>query len=831
MGNFQTYRDKFSSCFRLSFLTLATLRRTEKRQYYQTFSVYHRHAHLTMKKLFLAAFLLTIGSLSAVAQLNQLSIGSWRMHIPYSKGVQIDEGKNGILYCATKFGIFSYSKTSGEFNYFTTLNGLSDHEVSNLRYNADKDVLVITYVNSNIDIIKSGNRVVNLPEIKQKNIVGGKKINDIDIINGNIYLSCEFGIVVIDVDREEIKDTYYIGNNGQAVNVNGIGFDGTSILAATDSGMYVANYNDPNIFDYHAWSKLTNPYNPNASYTSVAVVDNNFVVVKSDAALQKDSILIQRNNTWETFISYTSRGAYVDDKRNQIMYRNNDFFGAYDGNGTTIGDISVYAYTSGLISRGICDNDRTIWLADLEYGIVKKTATGDISMITPNGPGSESVYMMRIKDGQLWVASGSVLGDVPNYGLHDGIYNFFENSWKTFDLNNDSIYRLSSSTFSPAVVCAAIDPNDADHAFIGSWGSGLMEFRRSGGVAFYSHANSGLSEVNNYPGYLLLGGIGYDTDNNLWCVTGYNTNCVSVKRASGGWMTYTLPDVNFVNYLNYDLVVDDYGQKWFITHQGASTGQGVCVFKEASLTSNAGLKFKKLSDRTGSGALPDMYVRSIAKDKDGAIWLGTDKGVAVVYNPGNIFSGGNFDAQKIIIEQDGYAQYLLETEIVTAIAIDGANRKWFGTYSGGVFLMSADGTKQLLNFNIDNSPLPSNLITSIAIDNITGEVFIGTDKGIISYLGDATEGGDYCDKYYVFPNPVRHDYHGSIAIRGLVNNADVKITDVAGNLVYHTKANGGEAVWNGNKFSGERAVTGIYFVYVSNEDGTATCVTKFLMAE
>jgi ligand-binding sensor domain-containing protein len=225
-----------------------------------------------------------------------------------------------------------------------------------------------------------------------------------------------------------------------------------------------------------------------------------------------------------------------------------------------------------------------------------------------------------------------------------------------------------------------------------------------------------------------------------------------------------------------------------------------------------------------------MFVRSVVKDKEGSIWIGTNKGVAVIYNPGNVFSGGNFDAQKIIIQQDGYNQYLLETENVTSIAVDGANRKWFGTYSGGVFLMSPDGTKQILNFNMNNSPLLSNSVMSIAIDDLTGEVFFATDKGIISYRGDATEATAECNNYYVFPNPVRHEYNGPIAIRGLVENADVKISDVAGNVVYHTKANGGEAIWHGKNFKGERAQTGVYLVYVTNEDGSQTCITKMLFA-
>jgi ligand-binding sensor domain-containing protein len=163
-----------------------------------------------------------------------------------------------------------------------------------------------------------------------------------------------------------------------------------------------------------------------------------------------------------------------------------------------------------------------------------------------------------------------------------------------------------------------------------------------------------------------------------------------------------------------------------------------------------------------SANLPSLNVLSIAEDKDNTIWIGSDKGVAVIYNPYNVFGGGDFDAQKIIVEEGGYAQYLLESESVTAIAVDGANRKWFGTVSSGAYLQSADGTQKILNFNTDNSPLLSNNIVSIAISDVTGEVFFGTDKGIISYRGTATEGKEECTDTYAFPNPVKHDYHGPI---------------------------------------------------------------------
>ncbi len=199
-----------------------------------------------------------------------------------------------------------------------------------------------------------------------------------------------------------------------------------------------------------------------------------------------------------------------------------------------------------------------------------------------------------------------------------------------------------------------------------------------------------------------------------------------------------------------------------------------------------------------------------------------------VYNPEDVlFNNRNYDAQRITVEWDGYVQYLLQTELISCMAINGYNEKWIGTQQSGIFKLSDDGTEQILHFTTENSPLFSNNIIDIAIDD-NGTVYIGTDKGIISYRDEATNGGDKNSDVYAFPNPVPPDYAGTIGIKGLVEDAFVKITDIAGNLVYSTQAQGGQAVWNGYNFSGDRAQSGIYLVFVTNDDGTETTVTKIL---
>lgn len=254
------------------------------------------------------------------------------------------------------------------------------------------------------------------------------------------------------------------------------------------------------------------------------------------------------------------------------------------------------------------------------------------------------------------------------------------------------------------------------------------------------------------------------------------------------------------------------------------------VFNDnGTLSNTSDDQYKVLNTFEGSGGLPSLDVLSMAEDLDGEIWVGTGRGVAVFYAPDAVFSGGDFDAQQILIEQDGNIQVLLETEAVSTIAVDGANRKWLGTQSSGVFLVSADGTEQVHHFTAANSPLPSNTITNITIDGESGEVFIGTDQGVMSYRSDASEGLLEASCAKVFPNPVDRTYDGPITITGMMRDSDVRITDISGNLVYRTTSLGGQAIWPGTDLSGEAVSTGVYLIFATDPTGTSKCNTKVLV--
>jgi sugar lactone lactonase YvrE len=319
----------------------------------------------------------------------------------------------------------------------------------------------------------------------------------------------------------------------------------------------------------------------------------------------------------------------------------------------------------------------------------------------------------------------------------------------------------------------------------------------------------------------------YDKDGTLWISNAWSDEKPIVARSKdGSWYAFSPGAVLNNNLLIGDILAARNGYKWIIRPRG----NGLLVYDSGtSLEDTGDDQYKLLTNAEGNGGLPTADVASFAEDLDGQIWIGSGQGIAVFYTPEAIFSDGDFDAQQILIEQDGNVQILLETEVVSAIVVDGANRKWVGTQTSGVYLLSPDGREQIRHFTVDNSPLPSNTINSVALDGKTGEVFIGTDRGILSYRGDAIEGADESDCASVFPNPVRETYTGPIAITGLVRNSEVKITDVSGNLVYRTTSEGGQAIWTGNDMGGKRAATGVYLVFASDASGTFKCNTKVLL--
>lgn len=748
-----------------------------------------------------------------------IAIGQWRDHLPYEKCISVTEAGDKI-YCATPYDIFYYDKSDNSVNRISKITGLSDIGISSINYNTKYKTLVVAYTDANIDLIKD-NTIINISDIKRKQILGNKTINKILFVDKYAYLSCGFGIVVLDIDKEEIHDTYYIGPEGSHINVLDLTFDDDDSLffAATEKGIYKASYNNPNLAYFASWTKDTIIPHPDLKYNIIEYFNKKVYVNNSNSAFGSDTVFAYDGNNWyqpfdTSYVSTRRNILSLYDKLVIVNYSNVDVF---DKDLNKI--MRVWTYNPGSVvpQDAIIDEDNSIWIADCFSGLVKSWNKGwNSEQIKPNGPCSNKVFSMAVADNDLWVTPGgknSSWGNLWNYG---GLYSFIDNNWNSY---NHRQYEFMDTIRD--VLCAAVDPYNIKRVYVGSWGYGLYEFVNGKLNNIYTDANSSLQQ-NVEAARINIGGLCFDNNDNLWIANSSASSILSVKESNGDWKAFNLG--SFASGIEAgQIAIDSCNQKWILTRE-----HNIFVFNDNNTISNTSDdQVKKLSGDVGNGNLPGNYIHSIAVDLDGQVWIGTDQGVAVFYSPENIFTNDNFDAEQILVEYGGHYRPLLESEDVTAIAVNGANQKWFGTERAGVFLMSDDGTKEIHHFTEENSPLFSNSITSIVI-NKDGEVFFGTSKGIISYKDEAVPPNQQNENVYAYPNPVREGYNGTIAIKGLVGNADVKITDISGTLIYATKAQGGQAIWDGKNFNGRKAHTGVYLVFVSNDDGSKTLVTKIL---
>jgi hypothetical protein len=756
----------------------------------------------------------------------EVGIGQWRDHLPYDYANNVEEF-NSIIYCSTPYSMFYYDRDYNSVHRLSKVNGLSDLGVSDISLNGDQDILVISYANTNVDLLYDDLTIINIPDIKRKEILGNKTINSILNYGKYAYLSCGFGIVVLNLEKREVKDTYYIGPEGSALNVLSMTYDDTAFFAATEAGIYYASIDDPNLAYYGNWHKMQNLPFPNGYYNLVHYFKGKLLINHTDPEVTEDDLFVLENGEWRQLETENNTRTYrLRTSGDKLVVSYSYYVKTY--NADLVEELKIYTYgeTSPAPSDAFIGTDGIYWIADRYKGLAKVWANGyESEFIKPSGAPTADIFEMACDDGKLYIVPGGLTATWGNLWKGAKLYSLIDETWKTYE-----------STEFPGLdtlrdfVAVAIDPLNNDHVYAGSWNRGMAEFKEGSLVDIYdARGNSSLGPnmIEGYPA-CKVGGMAFDSDNNLWMTNSGAENILSVRRddgsAGGAWEDYNLGSSTSAIDVR-KIIVDSYGQKWIVPRTTQSNPNFIFVFDEKNAS---GKLVRGLKSGAGYGNLPGTSVFSIAEDLEGEIWVGTDEGVAVFYSPQDILTNESSDAQQILVNIDGYTQYLLETEIVKAIAVDGANRKWFGTERAGVFLLSADGTEQIHHFTEDNSPLFSNNITSLAINGDTGEIFIGTAKGLISYKSDATNGEEPTSKVYAYPNPVRPGYSGPIAIKGLTRDAVVKITDITGSLIYETRSEGGQAIWNGYNFDGRRANTGVYLVFISGDDGSDKQVTKIL---
>ena len=764
-------------------------------------------------KTILSVIIFIIISVSGIAQ---NTVGDWKDHFSWSNAKDITASKD-YIFVACEQGIFSYNYSEID-DVKTKVNGLSDADIKIIKAIPGTNDVIIAYENSNIDYIKD-NTVHNFSEIQRKQISGDKSINNIIIRDNTAWLSCGFGIVLLNLDDMEFSDTYYIGETGNFTTVEQTAFYNNYVYAATEEGLKRASLSTGNLFDFNNWEIVTLPQ---AGIVNAVCESNNKLYTNIFDQDKSSSMYRFSGSVWEVFNGHINEITKITKSDNYLFIFGYSTIGVFDNSGNFIKSLNKYNENgqeqNAAINSACEGNDGLLYFADRKITLVKENNNSTHEFISPVGPETNSIMNLEIFGNKIiGTAGGFKTLTLTNLNKEASyfIYNFDSEEYQNYSYNqHDDFYSVT-----------AVD-NNTDHLYLGTWNEGLFEIENGEIQAIYDETNSKLQSIMPNFQSVRIGGIHIDSDKNIWVSNSEVNKPISVLTPNGDWYSYKFASVpGRKNFLGITHTNDN--NLWVASPR---TG-GILVFDHNDTpTKSSDDRSNFFIPKTSDGEESSDDVRCIEQDRDGTIWVGTAEGIFVYYNPEDAFESP-FYADRIqltSVGSDTSEQYLLKTEHITAIKVDGANRKWIGTLSAGVFVVSPNGKDQIHAFNSSNSPLLSNNITDIEIDHETGRVFIATSKGLLSYRAEATIGKDIFEDVYVFPNPVRPEYTGKIIVTGLVQDADVKITDVSGNLVFETTAMGGQAVWEGKDLNNRRVNTGVYLVFCSNEDGSQTHVTKLL---
>lgn len=668
--------------------------------------------HRSLRWMIALSFIICHLSLSPV----RAQIGTWRNYLSYAEPQQIQAASNDLFVLASG-SLYLYNKQDQSIYTYDKTNGMSDVDITHIKWCPQAKRLVVVYSDSNIDLVEVNGNVTNVNDIYARAITGGKTIYSITINGQYAYLACEFGIIKINVKDAEISETYQLG-----FPVNAIALDNTNLYANSPTkGVWTATLTS-NLIDPANWSQTTTA--PDFS-EDLADYNNNIELVKT---------------------------------------------------------------------------------------------------LQPGGPKYNYFYNMKVHNGKLYTVGGGFY-QFANF-QRPGIIQIWNGSeWIIYP---EDIKPAFADTYLD-VTSIAIDPFNENHIVVASC-SGLYEFLNgvyknnytAGNVEYFESAAS-----NGSPQYVRTNGVIYDKKGNLYCLNSGSKTGIIKWGVDGQWSGFM--DNALIDKPEHSMrvmkgsIIDSRGLMWFVN---AHTDNPVAFCYD--IDNNTIVKYDNFSNEDNT-PLENNWATCVCEDKSGNIWIGTDKG-PVYLNPERIADKTLGVIQHKVPRNDGtdYADYLLAGIEINCMTVDEAGRKWFGTNGNGVYLISNDNNTQEQHFTTENSKLLSNVIESISINNDTGEVFFGTEKGLCSYISDATTVSTEMtkDNVWAYPNPVQPDYTGPITIVGLTFNADIKILSSNGAVVAEGRSNGGSFTWNGCDKSGQRVASGVYMVATATKDGNKGTVCK-----
>ena len=770
------------------------------------------------KRLFL---FFSFSTFSLVAQVDYSD--AWEDFYSYNNVKDLIKTDN-MLYALTDNAMFTYDFITEETEKLSSVQGLSGETTSAIHYSTETNRLIIGYENGLIEVIDSDGSITISSDIVSFNQTGAKSINAIFEDQGKLYLSTSFAIVEYDILQLEFGDTFFIGNNSSDINILEITVFNNQIYAATANGIFHADINNPNLIDFNNWNLITSANN---NFKNITVFNDKLYTVLNTQLYEINEI-----NELELITSFSSNVNGLKSSSTHLSVAFNSSVAVYDTQLNLVFQNNADVDFNYTLNTAYTENNQLL-LATNQFGVLSSSSlnTPVFLEIHPAGPVSNDVFSVTAKNNHLWAVYGGYDPTMAPVQPNLGYSHFDGENWYTEENDIDNSF--------PGLVDVTLDPSNQDKAYISSFGStGMIDTYKTGGLFvvenneitnFYNHLNSPLEDlyetdplINSVT--IRISGSVFDNQGNLWLA---NLGRKELKKFSNGsWTEFNIsagkPNLSFGLS---EIIIDRNNTLWIGTR-----GDGVIAFNEN------GNRIKGLTTVPTQGGLPKMRVLSLASDTENRIWIGTTSGLVVFNNASGVFDADVLDAQPIIILDDGTPRKLLGDETVNTIAVDGANNKWFGTENGGVTYTNPNGQNTIANFSKQNSPIPSDRIVKIAVDKDTGKVFFATDKGIVAYNSNVAPFGDALGEVYAYPNPVRK-FHDIVTIDGrngtnLPKGTNVKILDVAGNLVYESNVvegqqlQGGKVIWDKKNLAGTHVASGIYIVLLANDDASETSTTK-----
>jgi non-canonical purine NTP pyrophosphatase (RdgB/HAM1 family) len=791
-------------------------------------AVSHRARAVTRLSAFLAT--LCAACLCLLAFPVAAQKGTWRSYPSYYQTRMVEETPDEVFVLAgfdrPSGALYAYGKADQSVTLYTKESGLSDTYIGRIGYSHNTRTLLLLYTNGNIDLL-TAEGLYNIPHLLNSQTVRDKTVNDIFFAGDCAYLAANFGVMVINLRKREIADTYRIGVTRSVFLRDG------ELIAATDSGVYVGQLAD-NLLDRSNWADFPVEIG--------GVVSKLFGWGQTLVALREDGNVYHNagGGEWQLFFGEAMDMSCKADKL--IVRRWGDML-VITGTGTNqlrgIPSYGVYYDVASL-------NGDVYWMAAGKEGLkaLRPVPSGSdyetlLSGLRLNGPKRDYAYFQTFHKDKLFavgegISNGARTFRYATFMTYDG------KEWYNFD--EEAISEQAGHGFTEATA-VAVDSQDDNHYFVATWGDGLYEFRDGLFVRRYDHTNSLLESFvpetePNWERYIRIDGLTFDRDGNLWVTNSDgDLHAIKIRKPDGTWLALSYEDIGMPSRVVMDkILITRNNHKWINIPKG--TGVGILVVDDRSTIDNPAddvanffASFRSAPSAEGQIIIAPTSYYCMAEDLNGHIWLGTSLGPIICPNPTYaIDDPTRMYANRIVrTDEDGAGAYFLDGETVRAIAVDGGNRKWLGTQSSGLIVVSEDGQETVEHFTTANSPLPSNLIQSIAIHPTTGEVFIGTDKGIVSYTSGVTSGRPDYTEVTVFPNPVRPNYQGVVTVTNLMQDSYVRITDLNGHPVAEGKSVGGQFFWNGMRPTGEPVATGVYLVFSATPEAAQSVVAKIMV--